>query len=169
MSERSGMQQPSSWASSLVLTSSASTTGHGNYGMRCRSLCRPIYWTVKVRYKCAESICLDHFRRDQGQEDGGHRTHDGHDDGRPDVGAGWQWHDGCPWNPETLQQVMVELDGEARMLLHQLPGQKQVELASFLQATIQDGTFMNPSGWTVKSCMVAGVRTQSILGGNPTA
>mmetsp|Transcript_18476 Transcript_18476/g.49454 ORF Transcript_18476/g.49454 Transcript_18476/m.49454 type:complete len:436 (-) Transcript_18476:294-1601(-) len=74
-----------------------------------------------------------------------------------------------PSNPEALQQVMVIIDEKARTLLQQLPEEKQVELASFLQARIQGGTVMNPSGWMVKSCLAAGAKSESIPGGNPTA
>ncbi|CAK0888548.1 unnamed protein product [Prorocentrum cordatum] len=74
-----------------------------------------------------------------------------------------------PSNPEALQQVMVIIDEKARTLLQQLPEEKQVELASFLQARIQGGTVMNPSGWMVKSCLAAGAKSESIPGGNPRA
>merc|ERR1712083_1153499 len=64
---------------------------------------------------------------------------------------------------------MGAIDEKARTLLQQLPEEKQVELASFLQARIQSGTIMNPSGWMVKSCIAAGAKTGGIPGGNPTA
>jgi len=74
-----------------------------------------------------------------------------------------------PSNPEALQQIMMVIDEKAKVLLQQLPEETQVDLSSCLQARIEAGTVMNPSGWMVKSCIAAGARTESIPGGNPTA
>merc|ERR1719343_1879612 len=60
-----------------------------------------------------------------------------------------------PSNPEAVQQVMDVIDEKAQTLLQELPEDKQVELASFLQARIKDGTVMNPSAWMFKSCIAA--------------
>merc|ERR1719413_132366 len=54
-------------------------------------------------------------------------------------------------DPSALGQIMVIIDEKARTLLQQLPEDKQIDLASCLQAKIQSGTCMNPSGWMVKS------------------
>jgi hypothetical protein len=71
-----------------------------------------------------------------------------------------------PSNPLALQPVMALLDEKASTSLQQLPLDKQVELASFLQAKIQDGTVTNPSGWMHKSCVAAAAGTESTPGGN---
>jgi hypothetical protein len=71
-------------------------------------------------------------------------------------------------NPEAVQQIMMVIDEKARTLLQQLPEETQVDIASCLQARLEGGTVMNPSGWMVKSCIAAGARTESIPGGNPT-
>merc|ERR1740121_573348 len=63
-----------------------------------------------------------------------------------------------PSDPSALHQVMAVIDEKARTLLQQLPHEKQIDLASCLQAKIQSGTCMNPSGWMVKSCIGAGAR-----------
>merc|ERR1740138_1556631 len=72
-----------------------------------------------------------------------------------------------PANPEALHQIIMIIDDKARMLLQQLPEDKQVDLASCLQARIEAGTVQNPSGWMMKSCMAAGANTGSLSGGNP--
>jgi len=74
-----------------------------------------------------------------------------------------------PPNPEALQQIMMVIDDRAKALLQRLPAEAQVDLASCLQARIEGGTVLNPSGWMVKSCIAAGAKTDSIPGGNPTA
>merc|ERR1719277_1507996 len=68
-----------------------------------------------------------------------------------------------PADPAALHQIMAIIDEKARALLQQLPQEKQVDLASCLQAKIQSGTCMNPSGWMVKSCI--GAKTEGGGGG----
>merc|ERR1719188_1922613 len=74
-----------------------------------------------------------------------------------------------PSNPEAVQQVMDVIDEKAQTLLQELPEEKQVELASFLQAKIRDGGVMNPSAWMFKSCIAAKNGTDSVPRSNPMA
>jgi len=66
-------------------------------------------------------------------------------------------------NPQAVPLVMMILDDKAKTLLQQLPYEKQVDLASYLQQKMGDGGIRNPSAWMAKSCIAAGASTESGL------
>merc|ERR1712087_145480 len=64
-----------------------------------------------------------------------------------------------PLMPQAVPLVMMVLDEKAKTLLQQLPYEKQVDLASFLQQKMGEGGIRNPSAWMAKSCLAAGANT----------
>jgi hypothetical protein len=58
--------------------------------------------------------------------------------------------------PQAVPLVMMILDDKAKTLLQQLPYEKQVDLASYLQQKMADGGIRNPSAWMATACMSAG-------------
>ncbi|CAK0826175.1 unnamed protein product [Prorocentrum cordatum] len=64
-----------------------------------------------------------------------------------------------PLMPQAVPLVMMVLDEKAKELLQQLPYEKQVDLASFLQQKMGDGGIRNPSAWMAKSCIAAGAQS----------
>merc|ERR1739848_814153 len=72
-----------------------------------------------------------------------------------------------PPNPAALQEILMIIDDKAKTLLEKLPHEKQIDLASCLQAKVQEGKVMNPSGWMVKSCIAAGAGNAAATGGSP--
>merc|ERR1740121_76756 len=64
-----------------------------------------------------------------------------------------------PQMPQAVPLVMMILDNKAKSLFQQLPHEKQVDLASFLQQKMASGDIRNPSAWMAKSCLAAGAST----------
>merc|ERR1712125_67424 len=58
-------------------------------------------------------------------------------------------------NPEALPQALMMIDEKAKLLLQQLPEEKQIDLASTLLSKISQSGINNPSGWMVNSCIKA--------------
>jgi len=61
-----------------------------------------------------------------------------------------------PQMAQAVPLVMMVLDDKAKTLFQQLPYEKQVDLASFLQQKMAVGGIQNPSAWMAKSCIAAG-------------
>merc|ERR1712183_965405 len=70
-----------------------------------------------------------------------------------------------PQMPQAVPLVMMILDDKAKTLLQQLPYEKQVDLASFLQQKMGAGGIKNPSAWMAKSCLAAGAKTDTDAAG----
>merc|ERR1712086_331698 len=66
-----------------------------------------------------------------------------------------------PQNAQAVPMVMNILDDKAKTLLQQLPYDKQIDLASFLQQKMASGGVKNPSAWMATSCLAAGASTQN--------
>jgi len=66
-----------------------------------------------------------------------------------------------PQMPQAVPLVMSILDDKAKTLLQQLPYEKQVDLASYLQQKMATGGINNPSAWMAKSCLAAGANKDS--------
>merc|ERR1712032_959606 len=70
-----------------------------------------------------------------------------------------------PQMAQAVPLVMMVLDDKAKTLFQQLPYEKQVDLASFLQQKMVGGGIKNPSAWMAKSCLAAGARTDADAAG----
>jgi len=75
-----------------------------------------------------------------------------------------------PQSPDNIAHVMHLIDEKARILLQQLPYEKQIDLASFLVSKVRTNAVNKPSAWMIKSCIAAGASESDVLmsGGSPT-
>jgi len=83
--------------------------------------------------------------------------------GMDSMGGGQAPRSTTPLMPQAVPLVMMIIDDKAKALLQQLPYEKQVDLASFLQQKMGDGGIRNPSAWMAKSCIAAGAQSDSGL------